>query len=32
MKTYVLLRKYLAELFLECEKFQTQFVENIKTQ
>jgi len=30
MKSYVNL--YLAEVFLECEMFQTNFVEKIKTQ
>ena len=31
MKFYVHLRKYLAEFFLELEKFQTKFVQKIKT-
>jgi hypothetical protein len=31
MKTYVHLWKYLAELFLVWEMFQTKFVEKIKT-
>jgi hypothetical protein len=32
MKIYALLWKYLAELFLVWEMFQTKVVENIKTQ
>jgi hypothetical protein len=32
MKTYTRLWKYLAELYLECEIFQTKFVDNSKTQ
>jgi hypothetical protein len=31
MKTYVHLRQYLAEFFLEWEMFQTKFVEKTKT-
>ena len=30
MKTFVNLRQYLAEVFLELEMFQTKFVEKIK--